>query len=145
MKRREFINWAGLGFIASYFPIALAACVDNADTDNQTSKTTTTNSDNSELISLGTMAKLEETGYLLNEDAKVLVIKDRSDRLRAVNPICTHQGCTVKWQKDSNTLVCPCHNAKFAPDGKVLAKPAPVSLPTYEVKAENGEVLVKIT
>ncbi|MFM5891932.1 MAG: cytochrome B6, partial [Dolichospermum sp.] len=26
MKRRDFINWVGLGFLASSLPVAIAAC-----------------------------------------------------------------------------------------------------------------------
>ena len=140
MKRREFINWAGLGLIASYLPVALAACSENsAKADNSPT------ADQGEFLSLGTATQLDETGYLLDEKSEVLVIKDKDGQLSALNPTCTHQGCIVEWKKDANQLVCPCHNAKYAPDGKVLAKPAPEPLAIYEVKEENSEILVKTT
>lgn len=135
MKRREFINWAGLGLIASYLPVALVAC-------SQTSADEEEYSDTKEFLSVGTEAQLEKTGFLLNKDLKVVVVKDAKDKLSAVNPTCTHQGCIVEWKKDINTFVCPCHNAKFSADGKVLAKPASTDLSTYQVQIENGEILV---
>ena len=137
MKRREFINWAGIGLIASYLPVALVACSDNADLEDV--------SQTEEMFSVGTVDELEANSYLLNEESKVIVVKNSEDKLIALNPTCTHQGCTVEWQQDSRTLVCPCHDAKFAPDGKVLAKPAPSPLSTYEVVEENGAILVKLT
>lgn len=141
MKRREFINWVGLGAIASYLPVALVACSStNADNTN----TEVTTSSEAELLSMGTVEQLNEAGYLLNEESKVMVVKDSEDKLLAVNPTCTHQGCIVDWEADSNTLVCPCHNAKYAPDGKVLATPAQEPLSTYEVQSENGEILVRL-
>ncbi len=141
MKRREFINWAEIGLIASYFPVALVACTDNADA-NKSSDAATASSE--EFISLGTRAQLQETGFLLNEESKIMAIEDNNGQLSAVNPTCTHRGCTVEWQHNANAFVCPCHGAKFAPDGKVLAKPAPSSLSSYEVKQSNGEILVKL-
>lgn len=136
MKRREFINWAGLGLISSYLPVALVACSKtNADAEY---------SDVQELLSVGTMTQLDETGFLLDETSKVMVVKDAKNELSAVNPTCTHKGCMVEWKTDSNTFVCPCHDAKFAADGKVLAKPASTDLSTYKVKAENGEIIVTL-
>ena len=139
MKRRKFLNWVGIGLLASYFPVALAAC---ADADSNTA--TTSEADN-EFVSLGTTDELQKAGYLLNKESKVIVVRDSNNELSALNPVCTHQGCIVEWSPDSDTLVCPCHNAKYAPDGEVLAAPAPAPLATYQVKEENGEIMVKLS
>ena len=137
MKRREFINWAGLGLIASYLPVALVACSESESVDNSANA--------KETLSIGTVSQLEEASYLLDKEAKVLVIKDSEGQLIAVNPTCTHQGCIVDWSADENQFICPCHNAKYAPDGKVLAKPAPSSLSTYQVQEDNGNILVSLS
>ena len=137
MKRREFINWAGLGLIASYLPVALVACSESESITNTV--------DAEESFSIGTVAQLEEAGYLLDKEAEVLVIKDSKGELKAVNPTCTHQGCIVDWSVNENQFVCPCHNAKYAPDGKVLAKPAPSSLSSYQVQEDNGNILVSLS
>ena len=137
MKRREFINWAGLGLIASYFPVALVACSKSESTAN------TANAE--EFLAIGTISQLEEAGSLLNEEAKVLVIKDSQGELIAVNPTCTHQGCIVDWEPDENQFICPCHNAKYAPDGKVTGTPAQSPLSTYEVQEDNGDILVSLS
>ncbi|MBE9046737.1 Rieske (2Fe-2S) protein [Pleurocapsales cyanobacterium LEGE 10410] len=142
MKRRKFFNWVGVGLLASYFPVALAACSAGEDS---TTATTEANPSAGDLLSLGTTAELQSAGYLLNEESEVIVVQDSEGQLIALNPICTHQGCVVQWQEASNTLVCPCHNAKYAPDGEVLAKPATAPLSSYEVKEENGEILVKVS
>ncbi len=137
MKRREFINWAGLGLIASYLPVALVACAEN-------NSATEDNSD-SELLLVGTISQLEETGFLLNEESKIMVVKNSDGEFMAVNPTCTHQGCIVEWKPNDANFVCPCHDAKFAVDGTVLAEPAKLPLATYKVKEENDELKVKIT
>ncbi|BAZ46751.1 Rieske [2Fe-2S] domain-containing protein [Chondrocystis sp. NIES-4102] len=135
MKRRNFINWVGLGLLASNFPVALAAC--------SKSDTNTSNVNNqAKFVSLGSSEELQKNGYILNKESEIIVVKDNNNKISAVSSICTHRGCTVEWQKDSSTLFCPCHNAKFATDGQVVAEPAKVALPTYQVKEENGEILV---
>jgi cytochrome b6-f complex iron-sulfur subunit len=141
MKRREFLNWVGLGLLATYFPIALAACSKASSDDNNSALSNAT--DVATFVSVGTSEELQKNGYLLDKSSKVIVVKDSNNQILAVNSVCTHRGCTVEWQKDSNSLFCPCHNAKFTPDGQVLAKPAKTPLASYEVKEENGVVLVK--
>jgi cytochrome b6-f complex iron-sulfur subunit len=121
--------------LASYFPLALAACSNSSDRHNSDSV--------GEFATIGTAAQLKAKGYLLNKKLKVLVVQQDSE-LMAVNPVCTHRGCIVDWDKSSGTLVCPCHNAKFSIEGKVLAKPATKPLSTYEVKEDNGGILVKL-
>ena len=142
MRRREFVNWVGLGLISSYLPVALIACTKDNTVANDTSDASASAS---EPLSVGTVEQLEENGFLLDEESKVLVIKDNAGKLMAVNPTCTHQGCTVEWKADSSTFVCPCHNAKFSSGGKVLGEPAKSPLPTYEVKEENRAILVNVT
>ena len=61
MKRREFINWAGLGLIASYLPVALVAC---SQTDAEAENIT-------DYVSLGTVEQLEAAGFLLNSRTPV--------------------------------------------------------------------------
>ena len=139
MKRREFINWVGLGAIVSYLPVALVACT-KSDTVAQTEDSSTA----PELLTVGTVAQLEEAGFLLDEESEVMVVKDSAGELMAVNPTCTHQGCIVEWQQDESIFLCPCHAAKYAPDGEVLAEPAPAPLATYKAIAEQGKVVVEI-
>lgn len=140
MKRRKFLNWVGIGLLASYFPVALAAC-----TDADSNTAATTSEADGEFVSLGTTEELQASGYLLNKESKVIVVRNGNNELSALNPVCTHQGCIVEWSPDSNTLVCPCHNAEYAPDGEVLAAPAPAPLTTYPVKEENGGIMVRLT
>lgn len=138
MQRREFIHYLGLGAIASSLPAAFIACTPS-DPVAQTEENAA-----AELLTVGTLAQLEETGFLLDEESEVLVVKNSTGDLIAVNPTCTHQGCIVEWQKDESTFLCPCHAAKYAADGKVLAQPAPEPLPLYEATVEGEQVVIKI-
>lgn len=136
--------WVGIGGVASYLPVALAACSPKS-TESQ-STNSSANADGFQPV--GTVAELDQKGQILNKKfsaGTVLVIRDPANpsNVLAVNPTCTHAGCTVGWEKDKNDFLCPCHDSKFAPDGKVLKGPAKKPLPTYTAKIEGNSILVK--
>jgi cytochrome b6-f complex iron-sulfur subunit len=139
MKRRDFINWVGLGWIASSLPVAIAAC--------SPPNTTSTTSGSSDWQTVGTVAELDKNGQLLLNDSpasSVLVVgTSKSENLIAVNPTCTHQGCTVAWQAENQKFVCPCHGAEYGVDGTVQKEPATKPLKTYAAKIEGSSVVVK--
>ncbi len=144
MNRREFLMWVGIGGVASYLPVALAACSPKSTESESTA--IPANADGFQTV--GTLAELDQKGQILNKNfsaSTVLVIRDPANpnQVIAVNPICTHAGCTVDWKKDKKDFVCPCHDSKFAPDGKVLKGPAKKPLPTYTAKIEGNSILVK--
>ncbi|MGM3305636.1 ubiquinol-cytochrome c reductase iron-sulfur subunit [Anabaena sp. WFMT] len=144
MKRREFINWVGLGFLASSLPVALAAC----SPETTTTASSTSDAATQKWENVGTVAELDKKGQLLVSDSPVgavLVVgtSKAAQSLIAVNPTCTHKGCTVAWKTEKNQFVCPCHDAEFARDGKVQEGPAEKPLKTYLAKIESGSVFVK--
>jgi cytochrome b6-f complex iron-sulfur subunit len=134
MKRRDFINWVGLGWLASSLPIAIAAC----------STQTTASGD---WQNVGTTAELDKTGQLLVENSPVgsvlLVGTSKTGDLIAVNPTCSHKGCTVAWQAAAKKFACPCHGAEYGVDGTVQKGPATKPLKTYAAKIEGNSVAVK--
>ena len=71
---------------------------------------------------------------------------DAPEDLLILNSRCTHLGCTVNWRADANAFLCPCHDAKFDPEGKVLDGPPPRPLDRYaEFRVTDGvlEILYK--
>lgn len=139
MKRRDFINWVGLGWIASSLPVAIAAC-----TSQTTAPTSPVSKD---WQAIGTSAELDQKGELLAKDSPVgpvlVVGTSKSENLIAVNPTCTHKGCTVEWKADANKFACPCHKAEYGADGQVQKGPAEKPLKTYTAKIEGNSVVVK--
>lgn len=61
------------------------------------------------------------------------------DELLACSAICTHLGCVTKWNRTRRVYFCPCHGARFAPDGRVLGGPAPKPLKRYDVVVSEGK------
>ena len=154
MDRRTFLTWVGVGGIASSLPVAIAACSNKTATaPNETAANSPSSSGNAARAdgfqTVGTVTALDQKGQLADQKAvagPLLVVRnpDKPDTLAAVNSSCTHKGCLVEWQADQKIFFCPCHDSKFATDGKVLQGPATEPLKTYEAKLEGDSVLVKV-
>ena len=155
MKRRDFMNWIGVGAIATSLPVAIAACTPEADeaatpeadvAPAEAEAPSTTDSGSADgFIAIGTTAELEEQGSLTDEDAfgePVVVIQDpeNPEALIALSAKCTHAGCTVDWQED--LFACPCHGSQFNPDGTVVEGPADAPLAEYTAKVEGDSIMV---
>lgn len=56
----------------------------------------------------------------------------------AVN--CTHLGCPVRWLRDADLFMCPCHGGVYYKDGTVAAGPPPRPLVRFDVRVQNGQV-----
>jgi cytochrome b6-f complex iron-sulfur subunit len=76
--------------------------------------------------------------------ARVLVVRDSSAALHAVDARCTHEGCTVRFLASDAVIWCACHNARFDLEGRVLSGPPPRPLPRYLVeRTESGDVVIR--
>ncbi|HEY9880529.1 MAG TPA: Rieske 2Fe-2S domain-containing protein [Leptolyngbyaceae cyanobacterium] len=146
MDRRVFLQWVGLGWLASLVP----GCFSQTSGGSGPAATAPAASApvaSAAPVSVGPVSALDQAGFLLNKETSlgpVLVTGDGSDpnSLKAVNPTCTHKGCIVDWKSDQKAFECPCHGARFATDGSVLQGPADRPLTTYQARVENGAVLV---
>ena len=157
IKRRSLLGYFSVGWLASCFPVVLAACSPTKSTsepvaaDRQTAPTDdkgtvkpTTAKTADGFTAIGAVADLDKAGYL--QTTTVAVARDPANpqKLLAVNPKCTHNGCAVKWMAGEKKYECPCHDSDFAADGKVLKGPATTALATYTAKIVGTQVLVKI-
>jgi cytochrome b6-f complex iron-sulfur subunit len=156
LNRRAFLSYFSIGWLTSCFPMILAIC----DPGKTTAKATT-NHDNlliankniaksvvnkkvNSFTVIGSTSELKKTGYLEAKGVSVLISPDLPNKLVAVNPKCTHNGCDVKWSTGEKKYECPCHGASFNANGAVLKGPATKPLATYPVKIVGTQVLVKI-
>lgn len=70
----------------------------------------------------------------------VFMCRDR-EGLYAISAVCTHLGCIVGTGETG--FACPCHGSLYDPTGKVIAGPAPRSLPWWRLTlATDGQLVV---
>lgn len=55
---------------------------------------------------------------------------------------CTHLGCPVRWEKEAELFMCPCHGGVYYKDGTVAAGPPRKSLPQYAVRVKEGQLQI---
>ncbi len=61
----------------------------------------------------------------------------------AFSAVCTHAGCIVQYQANSQEFICPCHGGVYnARNGQVLGGPPPTPLPSIPVQILDGELYV---
>jgi len=64
--------------------------------------------------------------------------------LLILNSRCTHLACTVNWSENDQVYLCPCHDAKFSPEGQVLDGPPPRPLDRYAEFRVTGDGIIEI-
>ncbi len=74
----------------------------------------------------------------------VYIIRHNDNSVTVFSNICTHLSCRVRWKPELGEFVCPCHDAHFAKDGRVLSGPAPRPLDQYEHKVEDGILYIHV-
>ena len=74
--------------------------------------------------------------------APAVLINTAEGTLIALSAICTHLTCTVRYDGETGTLFCPCHNGRFDLNGNVLSGPPPRPLETYAVEISGPDIIV---
>jgi 3-phenylpropionate/trans-cinnamate dioxygenase ferredoxin component len=84
--------------------------------------------------------------YYVDERKLRVSVARISQKLFAFDDVCTHEGCQLSAGiLTGTTLMCPCHGSQFdIASGAVLRGPAKRPLTTYEVREQDGEILVKV-
>lgn len=73
---------------------------------------------------------------------KIFLVKNSSNALIALSPVCTHLGCFVNFDRNTNEFICPCHGGRYDIEGKVIAGPPKEPLQRLPVKIENKRIFV---
>lgn len=55
---------------------------------------------------------------------------------------CAHLGCPVRWFSESQLFMCPCHGGVYYADGSRASGPPERGLFTYQVKVEDGKLMI---
>jgi cytochrome b6-f complex iron-sulfur subunit len=126
----SFVAWAG----AVVFPIV--RYLTPAKDGGGANKVTLTDAQKTEL---------GNNGFLIARlgSERVLLLKDKDQKLKAMSAKCTHEGCTVQFVPADGIVWCACHNGKFAMDGRVISGPPPRPLAAYNVEGDlKGAVTI---
>ena len=71
-----------------------------------------------------------------------ILINTADGKLIAFSAICTHLTCSVVFEEDTNTLLCPCHNGRFDLSGNVVSGPPPAPLESYNIEIQGEDIVV---
>ena len=74
--------------------------------------------------------------------APAVLVNTAEGTLVALSAVCTHLTCTVRYDGDTGTLFCPCHNGRFDLSGNVLSGPPPRPLETFTVEVSGPDIIV---
>ena len=75
-------------------------------------------------------------GYILRKS-------ESPDDILVLSSRCTHLSCTVNWDEDTRVFVCPCHDASFDAEGKVVNGPPPEPLGHFKYEVVDGVITIE--
>lgn len=72
-----------------------------------------------------------------------LLIRRGEAEYICLDAVCTHMGCTVRYQPEKSRIHCACHGGTYDPaTGANVAGPPPRPLAPYRVEVRDGGILV---
>lgn len=138
LDRRRFLGRMGLGWLM----VAGLGTIGGCQKSPQQLK----------FRNVGSLKLLEEEGKIFDEhfsSEPLLVVRGLPKKgskekgpIAAVSPTCSHQKCLVNWEKNQESFVCPCHQARFDITGKNLQGPAKEDLKTYAIEVRGEDIWV---
>ncbi len=90
---------------------------------------------------VGRIDRFDEGSVTLFREGRFFMVRQGREFM-ALYQVCTHLGCLVRWDEDSQAYSCPCHGAKFAKDGTYISGPPPRSLDRFAVEIVDGRLVV---
>jgi glycine/D-amino acid oxidase-like deaminating enzyme/nitrite reductase/ring-hydroxylating ferredoxin subunit len=83
-----------------------------------------------------------EAKIIKHEGHILAIYKDDAHNLHVLNAACTHTKCTVGWNNSEKSWDCPCHGARYSPEGEVLNGPAQLNLEIIGSEDETSKSFV---
>ena len=90
--------------------------------------------------------KIESLVEIANDEGKVVeyegekmgLYKDPVGNIFAVDPVCPHMKCVVKWNQSERSWDCPCHGSRFSYTGELLTGPAKHNLNIVQLQKQTS-------
>jgi len=94
---------------------------------------------------IGSAAKLNQTGYILfrypTDRDPCIALRAADGGLYAYSQVCTHLSCAVVFNRQANTLDCPCHKGVFnVQEGRPIAGPPVRPLPRVRIEQRGDQL-----
>jgi len=96
-------------------------------------------------VTLDKAQELPENSALMFKfgSSPAMLIHGKDDLWVAFSAVCTHLGCTVKFEPEQNRIHCSCHGGVYDPaTGKNVSGPPPKPLRSYKVNVGTNGVVV---
>ena len=91
-----------------------------------------------------TIRVAREDGYQQVIDRRTVFLVKTGDDVTALDSTCTHLGCRVSWDAETQELKCPCHGGVYDSTGAVKAGPPPAPLLRLTTRIEGNQVQVQL-
>ncbi len=98
-------------------------------------------------IDLAQVKKLRKVGgwmIIKVQGTQMLLLRDGPDSVRAFDPTCTHQQCTVAYNGRERRFDCPCHGASYDLDGTPRDRLPKGPLKRYPARLDGDRVIVEL-
>ncbi|MBI9070173.1 MAG: ubiquinol-cytochrome c reductase iron-sulfur subunit [Melioribacteraceae bacterium] len=135
--RRDFLKtaWKGLGIVAGleFAGLAIHYLNDHAQEP-----------DLNNIFDAGLAEEIPKGTVTPFRRGRFYLVRLADGGFLAVSIKCTHLGCSILWDEEKQEFICPCHSSHFAINGDVNNPPAPRALDIYELKIENGQIVIDL-
>ncbi len=75
---------------------------------------------------------------------QLMLVRDSPESVRAFDPTCTHQQCTVAYDKRDRHFHCPCHGSVYDLDGATRDRLPKGPLKRYPARLDGDRILVEM-
>ncbi len=131
VSRRNFLGLAAIGAVILSSLATLAGMLRLTKPNVHYEESKKVKIGKPENFPVGTVKKFEDQNFFVFAG---------NDGLHAISSVCTHLGCLVAISESG--FQCPCHGSKYNQKGKVIAGPAPRSLPWLDISRSVDGTLV---
>jgi succinate dehydrogenase / fumarate reductase iron-sulfur subunit len=84
-----------------------------------------------------------EKGEQVSYPKRAYIVRGDLNEISAIDPTCTHLGCTCYWDESIHMFLCPCHGGAFDINGNVALGPPPKPLVRLNVKVEDDTLYLQ--
>ena len=137
MKRRNFLNFflgaSLVGSIASFLYPVIRFIIPVKEPEASVSSLTAAR--------VGELAPNTHKIFRFGSVPGILINTEEGELL-AFSAVCTHLTCSVLYEPENVTILCPCHNGKFDLSGNVISGPPPAPLESFKVEISGDNIIV---